>query len=641
MLNSLLAKDKNFTKDDFIEELTSPNTSHERLDLIYSNLNLDLNSLEIDEEPILHIVCKKDIFLSVSWLLEKKIDITKQNIYKETAGFYAIYSKNSAILQILIDFGLNINHLNISNRTILQESLNSANGGVIRYLLQASTLFDNIDAHGNNLLFDAVLNPNNNTLEFLASKKTIDINHKNKAGNTILHSRNVLENSDLAKFLISLGANPTLENAKGESFLFYLIQQGKESIKLLKFISNMKFNFDLKNPAGKTILMEAISTYIQIPKHNEDKKSGQFELICEILNLKIDIEICDNKGENALFYALKSEDKYLILEIFRNFKIDVNKDNKDGISPFLYLILGGVKNKDLIKPFIDKGANPNLKNSNKKNIIEILIDTILHIDNKQDLDDIYRKHIQLNGQYRAILEIILKYCSIDVNSLNYKNEPLFFSSILNFNFKLFAILKTRTIKLNQKDKFGNNILFRLINENNKEPFKDKKLYLNTIRTLVNAGIDVDEKNSDGFTLLHIAICQKCEDSVKLLFNLQANYFAKDNQGRNIMHLIVLNSASKYFNFIHNINKGIVEVADFYGVKPINYAAFMGKYELVLAMINENISIENSEKKHPNILKFLQKYHLNLLSLAQKSKNELDRKKVEELVSNMKKEFNII
>ena len=68
---------------------------------------------------------------------------------------------------------------------------------------------------------------------------------------------------------------------------------------------------------------------------------------------------------------------------------------------------------------------------------------------------------------------------------------------------------------------------------------------------------------------------------------------------------------------------------------------MGKYELVLAMINENISIENSEKKHPNILKFLQKYHLNLLSLAQKSKNELDRKKVEELVSNMKKEFNII
>ena len=39
----------------------------------------------------------------------------------------------------------------------------------------------------------------------------------------------------------------------------------------------------------------------------------------------------------------------------------------------------------------------------------------------------------------------------------------------------------------------------------------------------------------------------------------------------------------------------MEVCDNYGVKPINYAAFMGKYELVLAMINENISIKMMKK----------------------------------------------
>ena len=69
--------------------------------------------------------------------------------------------------------------------------------------------------------------------------------------------------------------------------------------------------------------------------------------------------------------------------------------------------------------------NPNLKNSNKKNVVEILIDIILHIENGQKLEDVYRKHIQLNGQYRTLLEIIFKYYSVDVNSLNYKNEPLF------------------------------------------------------------------------------------------------------------------------------------------------------------------------------------------------------------------------
>ncbi len=641
MLSNLLAKEKNFTLDDLIQELFNPNSSSEKLDLIYNTLNINLNSLEIDNEPILHLCCKKDIFESVSWLLNKKVDIYKQNTYKETATFYAIYSRNSAILQLLVDYGSNINHLNISNRTILQEALNSANGSVIRYLLQATTLFDNIDVHGNNLLFDAVLNPNENTLKHLANLKQIDINHINKAGNTILHLRNVLENNNLAQLLISLGANPTIANSKGESLLFYLVQKGQSSIKLIKYISNMKFDFNLKNSSNKTILMEAISTYMQISSKNEEKKDSQYKLILEILNLDIDINIEDSKGETAFFYALRSENKDLILEFFRNFKVDLNRENNETISPFLYIVLGGSRNKELIKPFIDKGANPNLKNSNNKNVIEILIDIVLHIENNQKLDDIYRKHIQLNGQYRTLLEIIFKYYSIDVNALNYKNEPLFFSSILNFNFKLFSILKTRTIKLNQKNKSGNNIIFRLMQENDNDLIKDKKLYLNTIRTLVNAGIDIDEKNKDGLTPLHFAITRKCEDTIKLIFNLQADFFAIDNNGRNIMHLIVLNNASRYFNFIHNINKGIVEVADIYGVKPINYAAFMGKAELVLAMINENVSIKNNEKIHPNILKFLSKYHLNLLSLSQKAKNELDRKRVEELVINMKKEFKVV
>lgn len=84
------------------------------------------------------------------------------------------------------------------------------------------------------------------------------------------------------------------------------------------------------------------------------------------MNLNIDIDITDSKGETAFFYALRSNDRDLILEFFRNFRIDANKDNNEGISPFLHLVLTGINNKELIKPFIDKGANPNLKNFHKK-----------------------------------------------------------------------------------------------------------------------------------------------------------------------------------------------------------------------------------------------------------------------------------
>ena len=42
-----------------------------------------------------------------------------------------------------------------------------------------------------------------------------------------------------------------------------------------------------------------------------------------------------------------------------------------------------------------------------------------------------------------------------------------------------------------------------------------------------------------------------------------------------------------------------------GVRPINYAAFMGKKDLVIEMFDEGL-VNNHEKKDPKILQFLQK-----------------------------------
>ena len=67
MLSSLLTKNKKFTQDDLIQELINPNSSSEKLNQIYNFLKIDLNSLQIDEEPILHVCCKKDIFESVEY----------------------------------------------------------------------------------------------------------------------------------------------------------------------------------------------------------------------------------------------------------------------------------------------------------------------------------------------------------------------------------------------------------------------------------------------------------------------------------------------------------------------------------------------------------------------------------------------
>ena len=637
---SILSKSSNFKEEDLINELINSENSKENLDEIYSKLTIDLNKIYIEEEPILHLCCKKDNYKSVEWLLENRIDINIKNAQNETAIFYAIYSRNSAMLQLLVEYGSNINHLNIQNRTALQESINSANSSVIRYLLQITTLKNSIDIHGNTLLFDAVSNGNIQLISAVAGIKGIDINHTNKARNSVLHLKNVLENPNIASLLLDFGANPTILNENKESYLFYIVQNGIKYIDILRKIGEFKYDLNMKNRNSRTILMEAVNTFLQIQNSSVERKEEQKLLIKEIINLNLDEKVKDNYLEDASFYITKTKDRDLISSFLYRYKVDLNIENIHGLTPLFYLVLGGIVNKDLVKLYIEKGANVNKITSFHKTIIEILIDIVLHFENNQELDEDIKKLVNENGQYKELLELIARFSNIQVNALNIEKEPLFFKTILNFNFKLFAILKSKNLNIKALDRDGNNIIFRLINHNNQDLIKDKRLYLNTIRTLKTAGININQKNNLGQNALHIAITQKCQDTITLLLNLGIDYFETDNQGRTIMHLIVLNNTSRYFHLINSLNKSIVEIADIFGVKPINYAAFMGKTELVLEMIKQGAELENSNILHPNILRFLEKFHVNLVSLEDKAESQKEKEIIKNLVSNMIKEFGV-
>ena len=76
---SILSNEKKIAPDDLIQELINPESTNEVLDEIYKITKVDLNSLNFNDEPILHVCCKKDIYISVLWLLENKIDINIQN----------------------------------------------------------------------------------------------------------------------------------------------------------------------------------------------------------------------------------------------------------------------------------------------------------------------------------------------------------------------------------------------------------------------------------------------------------------------------------------------------------------------------------------------------------------------------------
>ena len=630
-----------YSEEELVKELLSHTFNLEKVNKIINSISVDLNTLSFNDELVFHLCCKKDLFQAVLWFLDKRIDIEVQNSQKETAVFYAIHSKSSAILQVLIENKANINHLNMYNRTALQDAVISANSNrVVNYLLEVTSNISNCDIHGNNLIFDAIANGNFELIKKIASIDKIDINQVNEDGHTVLHKESVLRNTPLAIALMEAGANPTILDKNGNSFLFLVLSKGLESLEIIEKAVRLKYDINTKNSQNKTLLMECINLYLNTPEENQELRNSHLEMAKELMRLGVNVDSVDNRNENAFFLVTRSENKELINIFLENCNINLNHKNIDDETVLSILVLRGIKTAELIKYYLQKGANPDIQNVDGKTIIEILLDIILHLQNKKELDFKYESQLNSDAEYPTVLELILTNSTIDLNNYNSKGEPLFFDSIIYFNFKLFKLLRIKNINLNQKDKDGNNIIFKLMEENYKDLIPDKKLYLNTIKSLINSGVDINAKNKEGLTALHIAVGEKCEYTLRLLLEMRADCSATDNKGRTIMHTCIWKNTSKYFSLINQYNKEIINTPDSFGIRPINYAAFMGKKDLVIKMLDSGASINNPFKKDPKILQFLEKFHPNIINLTSNIESSVDKNNLNLLSSNMIKEFEI-
>jgi ankyrin repeat protein len=630
-----------YSEEELVKELLSHTFNLEKVNKIINSISVDLNTLSFNDELVFHLCCKKDLFQAVLWFLDKRIDIEVQNSQKETAIFYAIHSKSSAILQVLIENKANINHLNMYNRTALQDAVISANSNrVVNYLLEVTSNISNCDIHGNNLIFDAIANGNFELIKKIASIDKIDINQVNEDGHTVLHKESVLRNTPLAIALMEAGANPTILDKNGNSFLFLVLSKGLESLEIIEKAVRLKYDINTKNSQNKTLLMECINLYLNTPEENQELRNSHLEMAKELMRLGVNVDSVDNRNENAFFLVTRSENKELINIFLENCNINLNHKNIDDETVLSILVLRGIKTAELIKYYLQKGANPDIQNVDGKTIIEILLDIILHLQNKKELDFKYESQLNSDAEYPTVLELILTNSTIDLNNYNSKGEPLFFDSIIYFNFKLFKLLRIKNINLNQKDKDGNNIIFKLMEENYKDLIPDKKLYLNTIKSLINSGVDINAKNKEGLTALHIAVGEKCEYTLRLLLEMRADCSATDNKGRTIMHTCIWKNTSKYFSLINQYNKEIINTPDSFGIRPINYAAFMGKKDLVIKMLDSGASINNPFKKDPKILQFLEKFHPNIINLTSNIESSVDKNNLNLLSSNMIKEFEI-
>lgn len=640
MLKNFLSK-KKITNSDFLKELKSKIFNELNIEQLYKNNDIDLNWQNETGETMLHLCCKSGYYESVKWLLNNGANIEAQTNEGETPIFYSIQAKDRAVMNTLLEYKANVNHLNNFRRTVLQEAVISASNKFIDLLISKTTNLNNCDIHGNNLIFDAIANGSENIINKIAQIKEVDLNQINHEGHTVLHKDIILKNNSLAMKLLEYGADPTIIDKTGKNFLFYAVSKGYKNIEILRKAVQKGCNINSKSSNNTTILMESIDYFLKTPKEDKEDRKNHIEMVKELIKLGVNASSVDDKNENAFFKATRSHDEELIEILLKNREININHRNIHGDSAFSLLVFDGVENLKLIKRYLEAGANPNIQDKEGKSLIEILIDVILFFQSNKKISYELEKKVTRNAQYPTVLNLLLKYTKVNLKQLNSKGEPLFFEPLLYFNFSLFKLLNRYGIDINQKDTNGNNIIFKLM-EYEKPTTKDElKIFLSTIQSLINIGVNINTRNSEGQTVLHKAVLEKNEYIFKLFIKEKVNIMAKDNHGRTVMHLAILkNSGLRYIKLILHYDQNIVNESDRYGFRPINYAAFMGKKDIVIFLLDEGVIVNNTEPKDPKMVELFRKYHKNVLTLANNVEKELDRLNLNLLIETMKKEFDI-
>lgn len=638
MLKKFLNK-KTYNENDLLNELLKPIFNADKIEEIY-NKNLDINILNENDESFLHFCAKKGLSESIHWLIKNKANVNCITKDGSSPLFYALINEHMGIIKLLQKNNANINHLNIYNRTILQEAVISGKNKTIDYLLNNIRNVNNCDIYGNNLIFDAVSNGDKDLITKISKLHNINKNQKNKEGKTVLNVESVLNNIDLALHLMDIGVNPQITDKNGKNFLFYAITKGIENLDILNKAVELGCDINTKSTDGTTILIDCIRKFTQTDESQSDKKDSLFKMIKELIKKGVDVNAEDKIKETAFFAATRSEDKDLISLFLENETLDINHVNIYKETALFTPVNNGLRNLDIILLFLENEANPNLKNIRGQSAIEMLINIILHLQNKKKSYPRITDKLDMNGEYVTILEKILDSSKVNLAQLNSFGKPLFFDVVVHYNYPLFKILMNKGIDINQKDKKGQNILFNLLNKDINNTIKDRNVYLDALQNLLNLGINVNEKDDNGNTVLHLAVANKCEYTVKLFLEAKPDYLIQDKKGRSIIHNCIWKDTTRYFKLIHSYNKEIINISDDLGVRPINYAAFMGKRKLVLDMLEAGALVNNTSKIDKSIISFFKKFHDKILNIGKNEKSQINLKNLNLLAYNMKKEFSI-
>ena len=272
MLNGFLNK-FNSTPDKFLSELLNTRFNENTLSKLLAS-NIDINYCDENNDSFLNICIKNNKIKASLWLITQECNLNIKNNDGETAISLAIKHDNFKIVKALLDTGfVNVNDKDKDGRTLLHEAVIKGEIEIVNELIKNSADINILDKNNRNILFDAVAYGDDKLISNILSTGKLNINTIDADGHSILHNHEVLSDDNLAKKLLNFGADPTITDRDGKSFLFHTALRGDEGMELLDFAIEKGCNLNGRIRNNNSILMEIMFAFTKLS--DEEKSVDQ------------------------------------------------------------------------------------------------------------------------------------------------------------------------------------------------------------------------------------------------------------------------------------------------------------------------------------------------------------------------------
>ncbi len=417
--------------------------------------------------------------------IEEGNDPVKLNEYGFDATVYAILENAPfETIKYLVSLeGNEVNKATHDGRNYLMWAAYKGNVELMKYLLEKGSVTDIIDDHGHNLItFAAAGGQQNPEVYDLILENGVKVTDTNRDGaNALLVLTPSITDMSIIDYFQKKGLDIQSKDNDGNGMFNYAAIKG--NIELMKKLIDMGVDYKGENKEGGNAMIFA--------SYGSRGSSNPLEVFEYLDGLGIQANVTTTHGETPLHNLAYSNKDPKVFEFIVEKGVDINQANEEGNTLLLNAING--ENEEIAQIYIPKVADINHQNEDGYSALTYAV--IRHQD--------------------ALIPVLLE-AGANADVVDSEGNNLVFYAFDSFDEKEKAsfestmkMLKKEGVSMDPVQDNGNSLL----------QVATEKGEVFLIEQALNMGADINAKNREGLTVLHLA-AMKAENEKVLEYLLE-------------------------------------------------------------------------------------------------------------------------